>query len=36
MLFQNKVRKDIEAYKEVRSDVKDFVKTGESEKYKKQ
>ena len=28
MLFQNKVRKDIEAYKEVRSDVKDFVKTG--------
>lgn len=34
MLFQNKVRKDIEAYKEVRSDVKDFVKNWRSEKYK--
>ncbi|MDC8027538.1 relaxase/mobilization nuclease domain-containing protein [Elizabethkingia anophelis] len=34
MLFQNKVRKDIEAYKEVRSDVKDFVKNWWSEKYK--
>lgn len=34
MLFQNKVRKDIEAYKEVRNDVKDFVKNWRSEKYK--
>ncbi|HFI4796589.1 relaxase/mobilization nuclease domain-containing protein [Elizabethkingia anophelis] len=34
MLFQNKVRKDIEAYKEVRSDVNDFVKNWRSEKYK--
>ncbi|HAY3557046.1 relaxase/mobilization nuclease domain-containing protein [Elizabethkingia anophelis] len=34
MLFQNKVRKDIEAYREVRSDVKDFVKNWRNEKYK--
>lgn len=34
MLFQNKVRKDIEAYREVRNDVKDFVKNWRNEKYK--
>ncbi|MEN5132131.1 relaxase/mobilization nuclease domain-containing protein [Elizabethkingia anophelis] len=34
MLFQNKVKKDIEAYREVRSDVKDFVKNWRNEQYK--
>ncbi|MCT4047235.1 relaxase/mobilization nuclease domain-containing protein [Elizabethkingia anophelis] len=34
MLFQNKVRKDIEAYRDVRRDVKDFVKNWRNEKYK--